>query len=527
VQRPVSLRLVAFLCVTFLATLGALVLADANPVIVLAPVLLILVYLGLVRLPLRVSACLLLTAVLSADYIAERPFDGLWESPLFPLGRMLFVNLNHLTPLAFLRFPPLDFMVLFLAGVAVYRKANGIDIDKSHAPSARVMHVALALSFFSILLVEVWGVARGGNFKESLWQFHQMGFIPLITFVFLSALRGPGDHALIAKIIVGAACLKTALGAFFIYTIARPGGHVVEFATSHSDSFIYVTAMVIGVVMFIEQPTRKNLFWASLFVPWVTFGMVINDRRLAYVSLGAIMFMVYMFSRRTRLKVLFTRTAILLMPLIVLYIATGWEQSGVAFLPVQTFKSVLFGESEYKGPDYRDMEDFNLMMTWNRNPVLGSGFGHKFEEPIKMPDISFAMPNYQYQPHNTVLWMWGVAGVFGFTGIFMYLSVGVFLAARSYRLAKAPRDRMVALVAISVIIQYWMQCYGDMGTNSWIGAFLMGVSLALVGRLAVRVGAWPASRAAPRPDALTAPSAVPSLEPAVLLPLPQSTQVQG
>jgi len=516
VQRAPQFRLIAFLAVLFLATLGGLIVGDGNPVLALGPILGVGAFYAMLKLRLRVSVLAMLFCVLIADYIAERPADGYWQSPFYAVGRMLYVNLNHLTPLPFLRFPPLDFLILFLGGIAVYRKANKLRIDPPGGPSARILNQALILSFATLMVWEVWGIARGGALKQSLWQFHQLGFIPLLTFLLLAALRGAEDQRVLARMLVFGACVKSLVGIYFIYFIAEPQGIVPEFATSHSDTFLYVTALVMALVIYIEAPTRKNFWQGALYVPLITWGMVVNDRRLAYVSLGASVLTVFLMSPWTALKRKFVRSIILGIPVIALYIVTGWTSNGRIFIPVQTFKSVLFGEEHVRGPDYRDMENFNLLMTWNRNPILGSGFGHKFEEPVKLPDISVAMPDYQYQPHNTILWLWGVLGPMGYSCLFMYLVVAVYLAARSYRMAAAPSDRSAALMAIAVIIQYFVQCFGDMGTISWLGVFFVSFALAEVGKLSIRVGAWPApvKRPLAQPEALPASmSAVPLTSP--------------
>jgi hypothetical protein len=89
----------------------------------------------------------------------------------------------------------------------------------------------------------------------------------------------------------------------------------------------------------------------------------------------------------------------------------------------------------------------------------------------------------------------------------MPLVVAVYLARRSYARAQRPEDRAAALVVISTVIVFAVQAYGDMGMQSWEGAALVGVALAVAGKLAVAVGAWPArSRASSRAWLLRLPS---------------------
>jgi hypothetical protein len=84
----------------------------------------------------------------------------------------------------------------------------------------------------------------------------------------------------------------------------------------------------------------------------------------------------------------------------------------------------------------------------------------------------------------------------GFSAIWMPLVLAVFFAARCLAFAKEPWIRAAALVALTVPITYMIQAYGDMGMQSWNGAFLVAVDLAAMSRVAVALGAWPAFRPA-------------------------------
>ncbi len=93
-------------------------------------------------------------------------------------------------------------------------------------------------------------------------------------------------------------------------------------------------------------------------------------------------------------------------------------------------------------------------------------------------------------PHNSILGLWAFTGVFGFTGLFLALSVCVFLAARSYRLARSPDERTAAFAAIAMVLIYEIQCWGDIGFSEGRSIFLVGAAIAVAGKLAVSTGAW-------------------------------------
>jgi O-antigen ligase len=160
--------------------------------------------------------------------------------------------------------------------------------------------------------------------------------------------------------------------------------------------------------------------------------------------------------------------------------------------------------------DYRDVENFNLISTWQRNPLLGTGYGHGFDEVMKLADISHLFEDYLYHPHNSVLGLLAFGGVVGFTGVWLFIALTVYFAVRSYHRAHSPQWRAWALVAVSIVVAYTNQCFGDMGISSWYSTILMALAVTIAGKLATRTGAWRTARA-PLP-AGNAPMLSPSVQ---------------
>src|SRR5260221_3688328 len=176
------------------------------------------------------------------------------------------------------------------------------------------------------------------------------------------------------------------------------------------------------------------------------------------------------------------------LPLILLYVTAGWNSNSKIFAPVATFRTVT--DSDVDGSTlFRDLENYNLLYTMRMNPFIGTGFGHPFAEEVTTPDISFFV-EYKYMPHNSILGLWALLGVIGFSGLFIALVVGVHLAARSYRLARLPDERAAALAALAMVLIYLAHCYGDIGFQERIAIFLVGTALAVAGQLATSTGAW-------------------------------------
>lgn len=477
---------------------GSIVLAFAAPIglIVLAAIW---------KLPMKYTVLGLVFLMWTADYLPESPQSGMWNSPLYPIGQFLFLNLSALTGVAALRVPGLDFTVVVLMLISLYRRATKSTIDEK-APSVRMLSVLLMAQVATVVLLDIWGVnsealwgsglPRKGDFNESLWQLRQLLLMPLFTFLMLYAFPAkPDDLKLIAKVAIYAACVKSLIGLFFYYYFVRGSGFPVEYTTSHSDTLLFVPLLAMQIAILFERKTKKTFRDMLRWVPLVTWGMIQNDRRIAYVSLAGCFLTIVLMQPWGSAKRTLLRNLLILSPAMLLYVVVGWgaPPDSKIFAGSQLVKSVIKGDQAQAGADYRDIENFNVLYTWSENVFLPLGFGHKFQEPVKLPDISIAMPTYQFHPHNNILWMWTIGGLFGFFGLFAPLVAAVFLAARSFRAATLPIDRIASLTVISMVIAHLNQCFGDMGTRNYFGSMNCAIAMMVASKLAVRTGAWPSS----------------------------------
>jgi hypothetical protein len=486
--RPPYLRFIALLGVLVLATVGG---AAIHPVVALVPLLAFTGVWVVLKVPIRYPVLGVLYLVLAVDYVAERPQSGLWESPLFPLGELLFGQLSQITKIGALRFPLIDVLIVGLLGLAMYRRVVKSPIDPPTAPMPRPLIAVTALSLFAILFMEVRGVARGGDFKNSLWQWHQAGMLPFIVAMFHYALRGPQDWPIVAKVIVAAGITKALVGSYFALVIVPALGVFVEYTTSHSDSMTFIFCLLVTLVRFIEQPKAAHLIRGFAVIAIILMGMVFNDRRLAYVSLAGCLLAAFLINPWTPLKRLVVRFLPFLAPVIALYIAVGWNRPTGVFAPVDTIKSLIEGQGGEDALDYRDIENLDMIATWAQFPLLGTGYGHEFLEPIPLPDIAFVFPTYRFHPHNSLLGLLAFGGMLGYTGVWLYLVVTVFFAVRAYHRSPVSEYRAAALIIVGIMAAYVNQVFGDMGIISYICTFLVAVCVAMAGKLATHTGAWP------------------------------------
>ena len=475
-----------------LSTLGAIVAGGGRIPLAVAPVVVAGLLYAIWIAPARVTALVILFLCLAL----ENPVDagGRWKSPLYPLGALLLANLNLSLPVRALRFSGLDVLMGLLIVVILARQAVR-PRERGERRAARPMAWAAALWFVAVLVLWAYGLAHGGDFRNSLWQCHQLLVVPLAYFVYQSTIRGPREYRALAGVIVAAACIKACLALWVRLTVSS--AEALPTATAHGDSVLFACAFALVAALLVEEALPRFGVAAIAVLALLAAGMVANNRRLAWVEVGAALLVVYLTASATRVKRTVRRAAVLAVPLLALYVAAGWTAGSRLFAPVRTLRSLVAARTDWSTA-MRDIENFNLLWTVRDNPLLGTGFGHQYVEKVKAVDISDIFPQYRYVPHNSVLGLLAFGGIVGLSAIFLTLAVGVYLAARAHRCAATPAERAAALAAIASVVVYLVQSYGDMGLVSWMGVFTLGPALAVAARLATATGAWPSAVSAGR-----------------------------
>jgi hypothetical protein len=349
----------------------------------------------------------------------------------------------------------------------------------------------------SIAVVWGFGIVTGGSFASSLWQVFRVVYLPSVLLLFAAGLRGPQDAPLLGKVLLAAGLYRAALAVYI--RLQFPDVEAVPFVTIHADSMLFVDSIVLILANLLVRPGRRAASLALLAVPLVMWGMVANNRRIAWVELILALTIVFSLAPMNWLKRRIIPGMILSAPVLLLYIVVGWSHPTGPFAPVRTLRSVVDSKSD-TSTLWRDWENYNIAYTARQHPVLGTGFGHEYEEVVLLPDISSSYPLYRLAPHNSVLGLLAYAGVIGFAGLWMLIPVGLFFAVRAHRHATDPRDRIAALTTLGVIASYLVHCYGDMGLGTWASVFTVAPAIALVGKIAASNGAWPA---APKPPPVT------------------------
>jgi|HubBroStandDraft_1064217.scaffolds.fasta_scaffold00517_11 O-antigen ligase len=486
-----GLALPCLVLLTVALTVACVLIGNGDLILALTPAVAFGALCAAWKAPLRWSLLVTTFFVLTLENPSDTPACGQWKSPFYDVGAVMLVHLNVTFPYKPLVFSGLDVVLAYLFVMAALRRER-FSLGGRAVENASPMAWFAGLSLAAAAWMWIYGMARGNaDVPNSLWQLQRVAYLPALVFLFQRGFRSPADTAALGKVIVLAACLKASLAIYIRATVAPPPGEPsLLYATTHSDSMLFAVAFCAVLSLLIHREGGKRGVLIGVVLPLLIAGMVANGRRLAWVELAAGVMAVVGLTRWSPAKRSALRGALATSPLLLAYAAVGWSSSAALFQPVHTLRSVVDSKAD-PSTLWRDLENYNLFFTLRHNPVLGTGYGHGYDEIIGLPDVSSSYALYRFLPHNSILGLWAYGGLVGFTALWAMIVVGLFLAARAYRHAVSVDDRTAALAAVSSIVVYLVYCYGDLGLGTWASVFIVAPAFAIASKLAVSTGAWP------------------------------------
>jgi len=381
------------------------------------------------------------------------------------LGRFLFHGIHEAygIPLSFTLFEVSSYA---LAGLIVIRWGT----QRSR------LWLILALSAFLIpvacALGTLTGILRGNILSLAFSQLH---FVPMITVWLIIGYYLGMQPSLLQKAarMLFWICIWRSVYALYVFLFVYGGSMGErEFLIDHaSSSFL---AMALGYAGFQAFTLRAHhgrfLAYAASFI-LILWPYVLNDRRTSFVGLMAALLLIpFILPRgfRSRLRSTFRWAmvaGVLLLSYKVVYSKAPpnlGERSGSGFVGIENL-------------DYRQIENYNLMIGVIERPLLGLGFGTRFPQAVPLPDISFSFELFDAIPHNTLLYLWTFAGPFGIAGLMTASCFMILVVSRVGQLARTKRELLLAFLGLIVLTQWGMYVSFDMGLLESRSSMLMGV----------------------------------------------------
>jgi len=475
-----------------LTLLGLLIDSEAVGWLIV-PLVLILLITAMAMSPLRSSLLTLIFFTLTLENPAELPANGRFKSPFYMVGALLLNHFNTTVNVKALFMSGMDILLVSLLAIALIRESARSPIDRAgRVPTPRPLVKLAFVSLAGTVFVLFSGLLRGGEMSVSLWQMDRVMYLPLVFFLCHLGLRGPADQIALGKVVIAAASLRALAATIIIHTVYEPPDangiiQILPFATSHHDSMLFATGFVMLLALAFTRAGKRAMRLVYLLLPVLILGMISNHRRMVWVQVLLVPVALYLLTPTNPIKRKAQRIALMVAPFIALYCLAGWNSGSGVFKPVRTLRTVVDAKSD-GSTLWREIENFDLIMTIRSNPLFGTGYGRPYLEVVQLPAVNY--PLEMYLPHNSILGMLSYAGGLGFLAMTMLWVMGAFFAMRAYYASTKPFDRATAITCFGVVLVYLIQCWGDLGLGTQTGVFLIAPALACAGKLAVANGAW-------------------------------------
>lgn len=464
------------MAIVFALSVLASLLGGAAPA--LAVVVLPLAYYYLFRAPFWVAARLLVILGLFVEPPAMVPGATYWISPLQAADNTLYGTIKNLTGM------PGGSMSFFFVCTCImlYRAYRRNPDPLRFTPSMKLLRTLCGSFVIGLVAIEVWGMLRGGRIEPSFFQAIQILTVPILTLALAYSLRSSEDLNAVGNIIVNVAVARGLLVAFTYFFVCLPMGiNPPEYCTTHGDSTTFAAAFLILVAHVIIDRNKRTLWRLGLVGAFLLAAMVMNNRRLAFVCVGVGALAMYFALPPSRTRRRLNRILLIAAPLLFLYVIAGEGTTHPIFAPARLAWSAL--EQKDLSSDSRDVENLNLVATLSEHPVLGSGFGHEYTEVLKIYDISEFMPLYRFIPHNSILWLWTVAGLVGFVWLWILPLSAAYFGARAFRAAEGTFERVGALVSVGIVSVWISANWGDVGLASETNVMIFAIGMAVATKI--------------------------------------------
>ncbi len=469
--------------VSVLAVAVLLGLTNGNIAVAIAPFLAIAAIIAIIRLPLRHTVLAFWIFLLLVNNPAHIPASGIWNGPLTLFGNIIYGLLHNLTGIPILIFSIQEIVFVIFLIVILVRTITRNNIDRHLTyTAAKPMKIASLAALGAVIFSTTYGVLRGGNLTEAFYQMRTPLWSALFLIICMRAFKTEKDFRRLAIGLAIACIAHVVEGAYFYFAFVRPQGLQVEYVMTHYETVWFVLLELILVANLIEEKTKKALVNLLVVGGIVMYGIIVNDRRIAFVSLAFGMITIF-FNIKSQLRWWFIRVILVMMPIIILYFIAGMNSNSKIFAPVHSIISV--GDDRDASNWVRHVENYNLIQTFRKRPLFGTGWGHPYDEPLI--GIVFEY-NYRYNPHNHLLGHLAYTGIFGFFLTWIFMPVGVFLASRTYRTSQKSIHRVTATAAMCMIPIFLVQCYGDVGLGCTDSAILLCTPIACVSNLVMQTG---------------------------------------
>ena len=339
------------------------------------------------------------------------------------------------------------------------------------------------LFFFALLILSfVNGMRGSGDVMIALWEVRALFYLCLMYVLVPQILDTKKQiYALFWVFIIGITFKALQGVAKFIELGFTTGGYDV--LTNHEDPVFMITIFILLLGFLVFRTGGKQRIWLLISLIILILGFYVAQRRATYASLMVSIsaFIVLLPSLK---RIQFFKYFLPVLFALLIYGAAFWNSDSTFGRPVQMVKSGFVEPDretnfrDYSSNLYREFENYNLAQTVVNNPVLGTGFGVKYDQPMPLVNIRF--PLRDYIPHNQIYWILVKMGGVGFFAFWFFFNCFAAKGTQLFMRLKDPFLKAVTLVIIIAVINQMVVSFFDLQLTYYRSMLYLGSLMGLL-----------------------------------------------
>jgi len=385
-----------------------------------------------------------------------------------------FLNLNLTTGIGALVFNPVEVLMGLIFGIWFVRAVTTRQWHLYPIPNFGISVVFLGMLIF----FTGFGLARGGDWKASLWEIRALYYLCGMYFLTSQVIRNDRQVRVCIWIILVMNSIKGLQGCWRYVVTLKGDLTGIRAITGHEDALFLSSVFILMACFYFLNYRGPELKFSLAFLPTTFLTFLLAQRRIVYGTLGFSLFVVVGMLPREK-KILAAKVMAPLTVLLLLYTAAFWNSGSRLGMPVQKIKSVFVeqkGTEDESSNFYRKAELVNLKQTIRHHP-MGIGFGNKYE--IVMPLDAVDFPLWEYIPHNCIYWMWVKTGFVGFVIFWLFFGTAIVQAVIDYRHMHDPYYKSIALMVLTLVASQVMIAYYDLQITFFRNMIYLGIAMAM------------------------------------------------
>lgn len=424
-----------------------------------------------------------------------RPVIGLYAAMLFALagnihigdpnyaaGSRLFTSIQEIG----VNLTPTE-LVLVYAAIGLFVRLV-FDDEVQFRPGTLFLPIMLLMT--AVALASAVGISRGADMAVLRQEVRGLVLLPILYLLITHFVTSQQQVTRLMWTFVLGANVMAAESVYRYFTQVR-NGYTLDLSQSlafaHENSLLSAAAII---VLLARLVWTRNIVpeWKCLALMVIPLAaMLVMHRRAGMVALdGGVALLCVVLLREK------VRTFLMVVPLAVLVfgavLAVTWNNPGGSGEFARSFRAAT-GSTEVSVRDqssniYREREALNIRMNIKADPLIGLGFGRPYTFYVPVSDLSADWPLWSSVPHNSVLWIWMDAGLFGFISLSVLFAAALCRSMQLLRISAAAM-KPYAFACGATVLMFVMYSWVDLGLITPRTLILFGLALGGIGTLGV------------------------------------------